>query len=205
MRWYPDRIPDWITRIYPRYQWHGDRSMPIVHLTFDDGPTPVITDFVLDQLKLAGFTATFFLIGDRVKKYPLLKQRIVDNGHSIGNHTHNHLNAWQVDAKSYVENTAFAKAEIDSTLFRPPYGKITSKVSRRLRSQGYQIIMWDVLSGDFDRSRTVADCLHRLKKATRNGSIIVFHDSEKAFPILNKLLPEYLMWLKEKGFTSQAL
>ena len=202
MRFYPDHIPDWFSNLLPKYVWHGDRNKRTVYLTFDDGPTPMITDFVVEQLAIHDFKATFFLIGDRAQRFPAVKQRLIDAGHHLGNHTHHHLNAWKVDTKEYLDNIAFAKANTSSSLFRPPYGKITPTISKNLRANGYRIILWDVLSGDFDAKRSPYSCLQALKKHTKNGSVVVFHDSEKAFPILKVILPQYLEWLIENGYKS---
>ncbi|BAO55118.1 polysaccharide deacetylase family protein [Nonlabens marinus] len=203
MAWYPDHIPGVVSRLFPNYIWHATRDFPCVHLTFDDGPTPLVTDFVLQQLDLYGFKATFFLIGDCVKREPLLKNRLLESGHQIGNHTYNHLDGWKTSSEEYVANVIKAAEIIDSELFRPPYGRITIKISKQIRDLGYKIVMWDVLSGDFDSSRSPEKCLKSLKKNTKNGSVIVFHDSVKAFPILKKVLPEYLEWLTCEGYRTQ--
>jgi peptidoglycan/xylan/chitin deacetylase (PgdA/CDA1 family) len=214
MRWYPDRIPDWISRFFPDFTWHGERSKNKVFLTFDDGPTPVVTEFILDELAKYDFKATFFCIGDNVSKHPELFQRIKDEGHTVGNHTQNHLNGWKTDDDEYLENIApacqgttgrFAKAKIKSHLFRPPYGRIKRSQARKLREQGFQIVMWDVLSGDFDLNRSADSILKNLKKNTRSGSIIVFHDSKKAEPILREILPKYLDWIKANDLRGKSL
>lgn len=203
--WYPDRIPDWFCNLFTGYYWHGDRELKTVYLTFDDGPTPMVTTFVLEQLQRVDFKATFFLIGDRVSRHQNIKEELLLKGHRIGNHTHNHLNAWKTSVHEYIENVEKATSLIDSTLFRPPYGKIKPSISRKLRDQGFKMVLWDVLSGDFDTNRPPTSCLASLKKNTKNGSIIVFHDSEKAAPILKEILPEYLDWLKNKGYCSKAI
>jgi peptidoglycan/xylan/chitin deacetylase (PgdA/CDA1 family) len=205
MKWYPDRIPEAFSRLFDGITWHLDRDQPTVYLTFDDGPTPQVTDFVLDQLDQFNYKASFFCIGDCVMKHPTLFQKLIIHGHAVGNHTHNHLNGWKVSRDNYLENVALASKWIESSLFRPPYGRITPFIVSRLKKQKYRIIMWDVLSGDFDTDRDPADCLQQLKENTCNGSIIVFHDSEKAFPILEKILPDYLKFLKKKGFEAQAI
>ncbi len=205
MRWYPDRIPDWCSRYFKNYYWHGARDRKVIHLTFDDGPTPVITNFVLQQLESHNYKATFFLIGDRVQQFPFMINEITKNGHSLGNHTYHHKNAWKESTNDYLVDVALAQKVINSRLFRPPYGRIKPAITRNLKSMGYRVVLWDVLSGDFDVKRSAASCLAGLKKATRNGSIIVFHDSDKAFPILEKILPPYLKWLQENQYHSEAL
>lgn len=201
MTWYPDRIPDGLSRFFKRYFWHGDREVKTVYLTFDDGPTPLVTDFVLNELAVHRYKATFFLIGNSVKRQPELKNKVLQQGHQIGNHTYHHLNNWKHSTAAYISDVKLAEEVIDSKLFRPPYGRIKKSSARKLRALGYQIILWDTLSGDFDRKRSAKSCLNGLKKNTKNGSVIVFHDSEKAFPILHEILPPYLQWLKEKGYS----
>jgi peptidoglycan/xylan/chitin deacetylase (PgdA/CDA1 family) len=185
--------------------WHGLRSENKIFLTFDDGPTPVVTDYVLDLLEQYGFKATFFLIGDCVDGHPEIMRSIISRGHQIGNHTYYHLNAWSTGTDSYVDDVETAAKKIPSRLFRPPYGKLTFKTARRLLSLDYKLVMWDVLSGDFDSNRSAASCLRNLKKNTRNGSIVVFHDNKNFFEKLKKILPEYLDWLKTQGFESGSI
>ncbi|ARN78275.1 polysaccharide deacetylase family protein [Nonlabens spongiae] len=201
MRWYPDRIPHWIPKVFKGLTWHKSRARKEIYLTFDDGPTPIVTDKVLEILRDYGVKATFFCIGDCVKRHPDIYQRLLDQGHRVGNHTFNHLNAWKTSWQEYLDNTGQAAQLISSNLFRPPYGKITSSVVKKLKSKGYKVVMWDVLSGDFDTSRSASSCLENLKKNTRNGSIVVFHDSEKAQERLLEILPEYLEFLKIKEIT----
>ncbi|AZQ42922.1 polysaccharide deacetylase family protein [Nonlabens ponticola] len=205
MRWYPDRIPDWISSLFPNYTWHKNRSTKTIYLTFDDGPTPIATSYVLELLDKFNFKATFFLIGDRAQRYPELKQQLIDHGHSIGNHTHNHLNAWKTSNNEYLDNVAFAKANTSNKLFRPPYGRVRPGITNALIKEDYEIVLWDVLSGDFDVSRTAESCLKNLMNATRNGSIIVFHDSDKSYEKLQKILPNYFRWLRNRGYKSARL
>jgi peptidoglycan/xylan/chitin deacetylase (PgdA/CDA1 family) len=203
--WYPDRIPDWFSGLFPGYFWHGDRELKRVYLTFDDGPTPEVTDFVLNQLENCNFKATFFLIGDCVRRNPNLKDKITSAGHTTGNHTYHHLNSWKTSTDEYVDNVVNASKLIDGPLFRPPYGRIKRSAASRLRDLGYRIVLWDVLSGDFDQKRNPKSCLKSLIKNTKNGSVIVFHDSVKAFPILQVILPDYLKWLKQQNFSCEKL
>lgn len=167
-------------------------------LTFDDGPVPEATPWVLDLLKEEGIKATFFCVGENVVKYPEIYQRIIDEGHAIGNHTYNHLNAWKVDKESYISNVEKASEVIDSKLFRPPYGKLSPSLSNKL-AEDYDIIMWDVLSGDFDSNISAEKCLDNVHKNAKEGSIIVFHDSVKAIDKLKYVLPETIKLLREKG------
>ncbi|MGB5982641.1 MAG: polysaccharide deacetylase family protein [Nonlabens sp.] len=200
MRLYPDRIPELIPRLFDGLLWHKDRLQNKVYLTFDDGPTPEVTKFVLDLLRKYDFKATFFCIGDCVQKHPDLFTRILNENHALGNHTYNHLNAWKNSNEEYLDNIDQAAQLIDSRLFRPPYGRITPSLSKSIMEEGYQIIMWDVLSGDFDLNRTSESCLENIVDNTQNGSIIVFHDSLKAQKHLRQILPEYLQFLKDEGF-----
>ncbi|WP_298950755.1 polysaccharide deacetylase family protein [uncultured Nonlabens sp.] len=191
--------------MFKNYYWHGNRGEKTVYLTFDDGPTPLVTDFVTDLLSQYGFKATFFCIGDKVDRYPATYKLLENQGHQVGNHTYHHLNAWTTKKNRYLDNIDECSKVVDTKLFRPPYGRITSTVTKRLINKGYQIVLWDVLSGDFDQKRTAASCLKNLKKNTRNGSVIVFHDSDKSFEKLKIILPKYLKFLKEKGWDSKSI
>ncbi|MGJ8683704.1 MAG: polysaccharide deacetylase family protein [Nonlabens sp.] len=205
MHWYPDTIKDWFSSLFTGYQWHGSRNKKIVHLTFDDGPHPVVTPFVLNELKKHQFEATFFCIGDCVQKHPEVYEELLQSEHAVGNHTFHHLNSWKTSTITYLTDVKKAGQVIDSKLFRPPYGRIKSSVARGLRDLDYKIVMWDVLSGDFDNKRTSRSCLINLKKNTKNGSIIVFHDSEKAYEKLKEILPEYFKFLKKEGFQTAVI
>ncbi len=205
MRWYPDRIPYWIPKVFQGLIWHKSRVSKEVYITFDDGPTPLVTDRVLQILTNYDVKATFFCIGDCVQRHPEIYKRLVDQGHGVGNHTFNHLNAWKTRQQKYLENVDKTAQLISSNLFRPPYGKITPRLVKKLKTKGYNVVMWDVLSGDFDTSRTAASCLDNLKKNTRNGSVIVFHDSEKAQERLFTVLPRYLDYLGGEGYECQKL
>ena len=188
-----------VKRIFPNYIWdipnHGNK----VFLTFDDGPTPEITEWTLEQLKKYDAKATFFCIGNNIEKHPVIFQKIIQDNHAIGNHTFNHLKGWETANEEYIENVNKC-AETICQLFRPPYGKIKPSQSRILRKLGYKIIMWDVLSRDFDKTITPEKCLDNVLKNVQSGSIIVFHDSKKAEQNLRYVLPKTLEFLKEKGF-----
>ncbi|WP_405378873.1 polysaccharide deacetylase family protein [Nonlabens sp. Asnod3-A02] len=191
--------------MFKNYYWHGNRGEKTVYLTFDDGPTPLVTDYVINLLSQYGFKATFFCIGDKVNRYPETYRLLKNENHQIGNHTYHHLNAWTTKKNRYLDNIDECSKVVETKLFRPPYGRITSAVTQRLIKKGYKIVLWGVLSGDFDQSRTSESCLKNLKKNTRNGSIIVFHDSDKSFEKLKVILPEYLAFLKEKGWNSKSI
>ncbi len=177
-----------------------------VYLTFDDGPTPEVTDWVLGVLKQHGIKATFFCIGNNIEKHTEIFKRVIADGHTIANHTFNHVNGWKTENQTYLENIKATDdiirqyIEQPAKLFRPPYGKIKRSQAAKVRSLDYQIIMWDVLSADFDRTITPQKCLTNVVQNTVAGSVIIFHDSAKAFPNLEYALPKAIKYLKGKGF-----
>jgi peptidoglycan/xylan/chitin deacetylase (PgdA/CDA1 family) len=184
-----------------------EEEQPTVYLTFDDGPHETATPFVLDCLKTHDAKASFFCIGKNVLEQPALFQRIVDEGHTIGNHTHNHFNGWKTSNEQYFKNILKAAQVIPSNIFRPPYGRIKLSQARKLmnRTQPFRIYMWDVLSGDFDVAVSPEECLKNVLENIEPGSIVVFHDSEKAFPRMSYALPEVLQFCKQKGWQLKAL
>ena len=203
------KTPGWLKRIYDSYTWSIPVNDKILYLTFDDGPHPEATPFVLKELKKHNALATFFCIGKNVVSYPAIYKQIINEGHSVGNHTYNHLNGWKTGNEDYLKDIALASHEIDSNLFRPPYGRITSFQAKNLKSamngKEPKVIMWDVLSGDFDIDCTPQQCLSNVLLATVSGSIIIFHDSEKAFPNLAYTLPRILDYFSEKGYLFKSL
>lgn len=207
MKTYLVKTPRLLKVAYANCIWHIREHANSVYLTFDDGPHPTVTPFVLDELKKADAKATFFCIGKNVELYPEVYQRILDEGHSVGNHTQNHLNGWKTDNALYYRNIKAASRLINTRLFRPPYGRITHAQSmgiNRLFPQT-KIIMWDVLSGDFDTLLSPEECLQNVTTATRAGSIIVFHDSEKAWDRLHYSLPLFLNHCREQGWKMKKL
>jgi len=190
------KTPPFVQFILKRLIWRVGNTR-CVHLTFDDGPVPEATPWVLDTLAAAGITATFFCVGENAEKYPAIYQRIIDEGHTVGNHTYNHLNSWKTDNQEYLDNVDKANKVINSKLFRPPYGKISPRLYNIL-SQNYDIIMWDVLSGDFDTSITAKQCVANVTSSASEGSIIVFHDSIKAIDKLKIVLPQVISFFQEK-------
>ena len=203
------KTPGWLKKIYDSYIWSVPASDKILYLTFDDGPHPEATTFVLKELKKYNVLATFFCIGKNVVAYPDIYRQIIQEGHSVGNHTYNHLNGWKTNNDDYLNDIALASNEIDSYLFRPPYGRITSFQAKQLKTvmkgKEPKVIMWDVLSGDFDTSCSPQQCLANVLFASVPGSIIVFHDSEKAFPRLEYALPRVLQYFSEKGYLFKPL
>lgn len=192
---------------YPSLLWNKSRTEKVIYLTFDDGPIPNVTDFVLKTLKVFNAKATFFCIGDNIVKHPEVFERVKNDGHGIGNHTFNHLKGWKTDNETYLQNTLKCQELTQTDLFRPPYGRIKKSQISNLKSQipGLKIVMWDVLSGDFDTKLSPEKCYQNVIKHTENGSIIVFHDSLKAFDRLSYALPKVLAYFSEKGFTFSTL
>jgi peptidoglycan/xylan/chitin deacetylase (PgdA/CDA1 family) len=201
------RTPWWLRRLYRSLTWRMPAEEKVLYLTFDDGPHPVATPFVLEELGKYGGKGTFFCIGKNVGAYPEIYRRILIEGHRVGNHTQDHLNGWKVDGRRYLENIRMAAQRIDSDLFRPPYGRIGVLQSSVLRSAPfhYHIIMWDVLSADFDRALTGERCARNVIRYGRPGSIVVFHDSEKAFERLREALPVVLKEFAAQGYRFEAI
>lgn len=196
----------WLLRkLFPAFfEWEGPADSNKIYLTFDDGPHPEVTPFVLDELKKAEAKGTFFCIGKNVKDYPELYKRILDEGHRVGNHTYNHLNGKKTDDKEYIDDILAAREIVDSNLFRPPYGEITSFQSAQLKGI-FRVIMWNVLSADFDIKLTAEQCYKNVSKNIKPGSIVVFHDSEKAFPRLKGMLPELLALFKSRNYSMPVI
>lgn len=190
--------------LFPSLTWRISTNQKVLYLTFDDGPIPEVTPWVLEQLAQYNAKVTFFCIGDNVNKYPDIYKLIIENGHSTGNHTHTHLNAWKNSHKNFMDDVQKAEKLIDTKLFRPPYGKITSPLIKALKKK-FSIIMWDVLSYDYDSSKNAEYCLNKVKTNSRPGSIIVFHDSLKAELRLRGALPKVLEHFSGLGFTFEAI
>ncbi|HTO36160.1 MAG: polysaccharide deacetylase family protein [Flavobacteriaceae bacterium] len=204
--------------IYPGYVWKISNEEKKVFLTFDDGPTPEVTEWVLETLQKYNAKATFFCIGKNIKSEPKIFRKIISGGHVVGNHTFNHLKGWRTNTKTYIENVKKC-SEIciehsqDSdrsgfkrnNLFRPPYGKIKNSQAKGLKKLGYRIIMWDIISMDFDPKITNKECLNNVINNIEEGSIIVFHDSFKAYEKLKAVLPETLEYLKENNYSCATI
>lgn len=206
----PHRIPSFIPYFFPRLTWHVPTTQREVYLTFDDGPVYGPTEFVLDTLKSASAKGTFFCIGDNVRKHPEVFRRILSAGHAVGNHTFNHLSGWSTSTDLYLKNVQLCDDEMTRhmsnqslKLMRPPYGRIKRSQIRELAN--YKIVMWDVLSFDFEKRLSPEKCLSRTLAAVRPGSIIVFHDSIKAERNMMFALPRLLNSLAEQGYTFKSL
>ncbi|WP_347373851.1 polysaccharide deacetylase family protein [Aequorivita sp. Q41] len=198
-------MPKFIQWLYPERIWAFSRSKNSVYLTFDDGPIPEVTPWVLDELKKYDAKATFFCIGENVKKHPEIYKRISSEGHAVGNHTFNHLNGVKTTPSNYIENTIQASALINSKLFRPPYGRIFPKQAKMLQKKGFKIVMWNIISYDYDASISGEKCLQNVLKHIKPGSVIVFHDSLKAEKNLRYVLPKVLEFILEKGWKTSSI
>jgi len=190
-------------------EWTKRTGNKEIFLTFDDGPVPDQTEFVLDTLKQFNAKATFFCIGDNIRKNPGQFQKIVDSGHAVGNHTFNHLNGWRTSDEQYLENIHMCEEQLRShgvtnnKLFRPPFGRISRSQIRK--ATHYRIVMWDVLTFDYDRSLDAEVCLNGSIKAARPGSIVVFHDSAKADKNMKFVLPKFIEHFAKEGYTFNSL
>lgn len=193
---YTVKVPFVLRWLYPTLIWHRSRTEKRIFLTFDDGPIPDVTPFIINTLNNYGVKATFFCVGENIKKHPDLFDRLLENGHQIGNHTYNHLNGWKTSDDIYLQNVNQCEQLTGTSLFRPPYGR--GRRSQYAQLNRYHIIMWDVLSGDFDLKLPPEKCLNNVLKYTQNGSIIVFHDNIKAIPRVTYALPRAIEhWLAE--------
>ncbi|MCW9036738.1 MULTISPECIES: polysaccharide deacetylase family protein [Altibacter] len=213
MRPYFIKTPKFFRWIYPKRIWAFPQESNSVYLTFDDGPIPEVTPWVLDILKQFNAKATFFCIGDNTRKHPALFQRILAEGHTIGNHTFHHVNGWKLDTSAYLQEVLRAEAIFktedkkvpNKLFFRPPYGKLRSSQAKALQKKGYYIVMWDVLSADFDANVSEEVCLQNVLKHIQPGSIVVFHDSIKAQKNLRYALPKVLEFLNANGLKTSVI
>lgn len=208
------KTPWWLKKLYPSYIWDIPVEEKILYLTFDDGPHETATPFVLEQLRKYNARATFFCIGKNVVDNPVIYRQIIEEGHTVGNHTFHHVNGWKTANKKYTADVFEAAKYIDSNLFRPPYGRISrfqAKVlmqeNRRqtMVTKGFKIIMWSVLSGDFDISKKASECRDYVLLNATPGAIIVFHDSKKAWERMQVALPEVLQHFSNEGFQFKSI
>ena len=186
--------------LFPHALWRMDRHQKAVYLTFDDGPIPEATPFILDTLDRFHAKATFFMVGENAVKYPHLLEEVRQRGHQIGNHTYNHLSGMRHFTWTYLANIKKADEILHTRLFRPPHGWIRTVQYRVLRHVGIKVVMWDVVTRDYSRLLTAEDVLQNVIRYTRPGSIITFHDSLKSIEKLKHALPEALAWLQEQGY-----
>jgi peptidoglycan-N-acetylglucosamine deacetylase len=204
---YTAKTPKWVKKLFGASLWDMPETGKSIYLTFDDGPHPLITPFVLDELKKYNAKATFFCIGKNVQENPDVYKRILNEGHAVGNHTYSHLDGWKTGNAKYLADVLKAKKYIDSDLFRPPYGRITRKQRKGLfvMNRPMKNIMWGVLSGDFDKRITAEKCCVNVIKNVENGSVVVFHDSAKAKEKMQYALPVILLHFSEKGYSFKKI
>ncbi|RQO29703.1 polysaccharide deacetylase family protein [Taibaiella sp. KBW10] len=200
------KIPKWLQRLYPNYTWGiPTEEVPCIYLSFDDGPHPTITPWVLAQLAAYNAKATFFCIGKNVVEYPDVYAQLLAEGHKVGNHSHNHLKGTAYKNNAYIENINRAKQYIDSNLFRPPYGRMKASQGRILKSMGYKIIMWSLIPGDWDKAIAPEDCLENIVFNIEPGNIVVLHDSQKAWDRMSYVLPRLLEHCKQQGWALKVI
>ena len=193
------KTPAFVQRLFPDYTWQIPTAERVLYLTFDDGPIPVVTPWVLDTLRPFDAKATFFCVGENVQRHPDIFQQIIKEGHTVGNHTLQHLNGWETETDTYLQNVQLCANLVPGNLFRPPYGRLRTTQATALK-KNYQIVLWDVLSGDFDRGISPQKCFNNIRRHARPGSIVVLHDSLKAERHLRYALPALLDFYAAKGW-----
>lgn len=205
MKWFNQAVFI-LKKIYPKRLWNIPETEKVLYLTFDDGPIPEVTPWVLQQLKQYHAKATFFCIGDNMKANPKVLKQVLNDGHVLGNHTYSHPNGWQTNTKDYLENIEqWEQLGYPSSLFRPPYGKCTSSQAKEILKRGYQVVMWDVISEDYDQQISAEKCYHAVTSQAKPGSVVIFHDSLKAEKNLRQVLPKVLAYYSDKGFVFKPL
>lgn len=190
--------------LYPRALWRMDRHEKAVYLTFDDGPIPEATPYILETLRKYQVRATFFMVGDNVRKHPDLYKAIVADGHQVGNHSHNHISGLRLTFHEYSYNVEHANAYIHSHLFRPPHGWMRI-IQYYLIMRRYKVVMWDLVTRDYSKWTTAEDVFANVRRYARNGSIITFHDSVKSIEKLKIALPKSIEWLREQGYAFKII
>ena len=198
------KTPTLIQFFFPSLLWSKKRDKKILYLTFDDGPYNMLSPFILDELKKYKAKATFFYLGSKAEKYPQLIKRCKDENHKIGNHTYSHPNGWKTKNSRYYQDIEKANKLLNSNLFRPPYGRIKPTQINHLKKY-YKIIMWDILSWDFDKKTSAEECYNNIIKNTKSGSIIVLHENEKSAKTVKEVLPKILSYFSSQGFKFEKL
>ena len=199
------QFPTWLQRLYRGVVWRMNPSSKVVYLTFDDGPIPECTPQVLDILAQYGVKATFFMVGENVERYPQLLARVREEGHAVGNHTYHHLKGYKTCTHTYLQDAREANTLLQTHLFRPPHGRMKYSQKKALCEEGWNIYLWDVLTHDYNPRYSVEKMLAVVKRYTRNGSIIVMHDSLKSKDRMLVLLPQLIEWLHAEGYECQTL
>jgi peptidoglycan-N-acetylglucosamine deacetylase len=203
------RTPIWLHRWFDQYTWKINTNQKVIYLSFDDGPDPEVTPFVLETLAQYDAKAVFFCVGENLRRFPQIKEQVIQSGNMIANHTQHHLKGWSTSLPLYALNIEecekYIGQEHSQKLFRPPYGRILSDQGEWLAQQGFKCIMWDILTYDYDASLNIQNALKNISRKSRNGSIVVFHDSKKSYPQLKHLLPAYLENMTSKGYTFELL
>jgi len=210
MNAYPLKLPRFSRLFFPSALLYKPDDTQTVYLTFDDGPSPEITEFVLNELKKYRAKATFFCLGDKIQRHPDILRQLIAENHRIANHSYHHLDAWKTSPEKYLKDVVKTEALIDSfttskKLFRPPFGHITPLHTRVLNKAGFQTVLWTSVSGDYKKGLDTEKVLKRLIRYTQSGDVLVFHDSAKASDNLRKILPGLLYHLHQKGFRFDSL
>lgn len=208
------KVPRLVQMLYPHRIWEVAAEERCIYLSFDDGPIPEVTPWVLEQLAAYNARATFFCLGDNIEKNPEVFKQLIAAGHEIGNHTYNHLNGWKTSIEEYLENTIKSQRLIraylpqkpaEKNLFRPPYGRIKNRQAKELQKKDFKIVMWSILSKDYDRNISSEKCLSNVIDNAGEGSVVVFHDSLKAEKHLRFVLPKVLEHFSKKGYSFESL
>ena len=202
--WYPKFTPPWVQGLFKGLVWNGPKSNNQIYLTFDDGPNTGSTDSILKTLSNLDVKATFFCVGQNIEKNRGLLKNMLAKGHQVGGHSFSHCNGWKTPFKEYIQNVNKGQALISTQLFRPPYGRLTFRQMNYLKNRE-KVVMWDVIPGDFDPSRSVADCMRVIKKHTRPGSIIVLHDNPSYCEKVTEIVRQMVFWAREEGFVFDVL
>lgn len=200
-----EQIPNIVRAFYPTVLWRKDKNKKVIYLTFDDGPTEELTHWILKTLDDFGVKATFFCIGNNAEKLPEIVDEIRQNGHSVGIHGYEHRRGLYKEGDAFFSDIEKSKNIIKSNLFRPPHGNITPSQAKKLKNLGYNVVLWDVITRDYNPSLSEEKVLDIAKKYTRNGSIVVFHDSRKAFKNMKYAFPKAVKYWLDNGYTFETL